>query len=61
MVDGKAVCHVTACSQSDVVDGWRDRRQTGCRVIDIQSNEVIATGLSMPHSSPILSRVSYGY
>jgi hypothetical protein len=49
LVDGK-VRYVTACSQSDVVDSWRDRRETGGCVIDIQSNEVIATGLSLPHS-----------
>ena len=49
MVEGKPG-YVTAVSQSDVVDGWRDkRRQSGC-VIDVQSNEVILTGLSMPHS-----------
>lgn len=41
---------VTACSQSDVADGWRDKRRDGGVVIDVPSNEVIATGLSMPHS-----------
>jgi uncharacterized protein (TIGR03032 family) len=47
--DGKAK-YVTVVSQSDVADGWRDRRHDGGCVIDIQSNEIIATGLSMPHS-----------
>lgn len=42
--------YVTAVSQSDVVDGWRDRRKDGGCLIDINSNEVILTGLSMPHS-----------
>lgn len=42
--------YVTACSQTDVVDGWRDRRVDGGCVIDVVSGEVIATGLSMPHS-----------
>lgn len=42
--------YVTAVSQSDVVDGWRDRRSAGGCVIDVQTNEVILTGLSMPHS-----------
>jgi len=46
---GKAK-YVTAVSQSDVADGWRDRRHDGGCVIDVQSNEVIASGLSMPHS-----------
>ena len=41
---------VTAVSQSDVADGWRDRRNDGGCVIDVKSNEIIATGLSMPHS-----------
>ncbi|MEG3977971.1 TIGR03032 family protein [Microcoleus sp. herbarium8] len=49
MVEGKAK-YVTASSQSDVVDGWRDRRQNGGIVIDIESNNIIVTGLSMPHS-----------
>jgi len=42
--------YVTAVSQSDVADGWRDRRSDGGCVIDISSNEIILTGLSMPHS-----------
>ncbi|VEP18489.1 TPR domain protein component of TonB system (fragment) [Hyella patelloides LEGE 07179] len=49
MVEGKPA-YVTACSQSDVVGGWREKRKTGGCVIDVASNEVIATGLSMPHS-----------
>ena len=42
--------YVTAVSQSDVADGWRDRRRDGGVVVDVQSNEVITPGLSMPHS-----------
>lgn len=42
--------YVTAVSQSDVADGWRDKRRNGGCVIDISSNEIILTGLSMPHS-----------
>ncbi|NJK68906.1 MAG: TIGR03032 family protein [Microcoleus sp. SU_5_3] len=42
--------YVTAVSQSDIADGWRENRQDGGCVIDVSSNEAIATGLSMPHS-----------
>ncbi len=49
MVEGKPA-YVTACSQSDVLDSWREKRRTGGCVIDVASNEVIVTGLSMPHS-----------
>ena len=42
--------YVTAVSQSDVTDGWRDKRRNGGCLIDVSSNEVILTGLSMPHS-----------
>ena len=42
--------YVTAVSQSDVADGWRDKRRDGGCVIDVSSNEIILTGLSMPHS-----------
>lgn len=47
--DGRPA-HVTAVSQSDVADGWRDHRATGGIVIDVNSNEIVASGLSMPHS-----------
>jgi len=42
--------YVTGCSQTDVVDGWRDCRESGGCVIDVPNNEVVATGLAMPHS-----------
>lgn len=42
--------YATAVSRSDVHDGWRDRRADGGVVIDVTTNEVVCTGLSMPHS-----------
>ena len=42
--------YVTCVSRSDVVDGWRDRRSDGGIVVDVASGEVVAEGLSMPHS-----------
>jgi protein O-GlcNAc transferase len=49
MVDGMPR-YVTACSQSDEIDGWRDHRRDGGCVIDVQSQEIIVDHLSMPHS-----------
>jgi uncharacterized protein (TIGR03032 family) len=49
MVDG-APKYVTAVCKSDGVDGWRDRRSEGGVVIDIDTNEIVCEGLSMPHS-----------
>ena len=42
--------YVTAVSKSDTIDGWRDRRFDGGIVIDVQSGEIVAGGLSMPHT-----------
>lgn len=42
--------YATAVSRSDVADGWRDRRRDGGVVIDVTSGEIVAEGLSMPHS-----------
>ncbi|MCA9065508.1 MAG: TIGR03032 family protein [Planctomycetaceae bacterium] len=42
--------YVTVVADSDVVDGWRARRADGGCVIDVAQNEIIARGLSMPHS-----------
>jgi uncharacterized protein (TIGR03032 family) len=33
-----------------VADGWRDNRERGGCVLDLQNNSVVADGLSMPHS-----------
>jgi uncharacterized protein (TIGR03032 family) len=41
---------VTAVADCDVADGWRDRRQDGGCVVDVASGEIVARGLSMPHS-----------
>jgi len=49
MVDGKAK-YVTAVCRSDSVDGWRDRRADGGVVIDVETDEIVCEGLSMPHS-----------
>ena len=42
--------YVTAVGQSDVADGWRDRRRDGGCVLDVDSGEIVVSGLSMPHS-----------
>ncbi|WP_445633201.1 TIGR03032 family protein [Nostoc sp. DSM 114161] len=42
--------YVTAVSQSDVSEGWREHRRNGGCVIDVESNEIILRDLSMPHS-----------
>ncbi|MFI3155094.1 MAG: TIGR03032 family protein [Methylococcaceae bacterium] len=42
--------YVTACSRTDTAAGWRNHRIDGGIVMHIPSNEIIATGLSMPHS-----------
>ncbi|HEY0111833.1 MAG TPA: TIGR03032 family protein [Allosphingosinicella sp.] len=47
--EGRAL-YATAVSRSDVADGWRDRRKDGGVVIDVESNDIVADGLSMPHS-----------
>ena len=42
--------YVTAVANSNVADGWREHRRDGGIVIDVDSSEIITTGLSMPHS-----------
>ncbi len=49
MKDGRPA-YVSTISQGDVADGWRDHRRDGGTIVDVQKNEVVATGLSMPHS-----------
>lgn len=49
MKDGEPK-YVTAVCKSDSVDGWRDRRADGGVVIDVETDEIVCEGLSMPHS-----------
>lgn len=49
MVDGTPK-YVTAVSQSDVVNGWREKRELGGVIIDVQADRVVTDELSMPHS-----------
>lgn len=41
---------VTAVAATDIYDGWREHRAGGGIVIDVDSNEIVCEGLSMPHS-----------
>ena len=49
-MDDGVPAYVTAVSASDVQDGWRDRRRDGGVVVHVESGEIVARGLSMPHS-----------
>jgi len=49
MQDGEPM-YVTACSATNEAAGWRNHRLDGGVVMHIPSHEIIATGLSMPHS-----------
>jgi uncharacterized protein (TIGR03032 family) len=49
-VEGGRPRYVTCVSRANVADGWRDRRATGGLVLDVDSGDVVADGLSMPHS-----------
>jgi len=42
--------YVTAVSTTDEADGWRKHRHDGGVLLEVPSGEVVAQGLSMPHS-----------
>ena len=42
--------YVTAVCRSDVVQGWRARRERGGMIIDVQNDTILTENLSMPHS-----------
>lgn len=41
---------VTAVATTDVTDGWREQRTTGGICLSVAEQDVLASGLSMPHS-----------
>lgn len=44
------VRYVTALGETNTVGGWRENKRDGGLLIDVDSNEIILRGLSMPHS-----------
>ncbi|MFK8113712.1 MAG: TIGR03032 family protein [Rubripirellula sp.] len=42
--------YVTALGETDTPGGWRDNKKDGGILIDMDSDEIISRGLSMPHS-----------
>lgn len=49
MRDGKPR-YVTALGATDTVGGWRADKAKGGVLIDVETNEIVVSGLSMPHS-----------
>jgi len=49
MVDGRPR-YVTTLGRTDTAGGWRANKKNGGILMDIDSNEVLLEGLSMPHS-----------
>lgn len=49
MVDGRPR-YVTALGATDDAAGWRDNKARGGVLLDVESGQTIARGLSMPHS-----------
>ena len=47
--DGKAH-YVTALGTSNEAGGWRENKRDGGVLIDVQTQEILCRGLSMPHS-----------
>ncbi len=49
MRDGRPTW-VTTISDTDIADGWREHRVSGGCIVDVEANDVVMRGLSMPHS-----------
>lgn len=44
---------VTALGETDTVGGWRENKRDGGILMDVETNQVLIRGLSMPHSPRI--------
>lgn len=58
-LDVGALAYVTCGAASDVRDGWRGAVRDGGVVIDAGSGEILAAGLSLPHSPRLHADVLY--
>jgi uncharacterized protein (TIGR03032 family) len=52
-IDGGSIRYVTALGRSNEAAGWRENKAAGGIIIDVAANEIVASGLSMPHSPRI--------
>ena len=51
--------YVTACSTGDALESWRGGRQSGGVLIDLETDTIVADGLSMPHSPRVWNGALY--
>jgi uncharacterized protein (TIGR03032 family) len=58
MEDGKPK-YATSFSQTNTAKGWRPNVTTTGTIFDVESSEVLATGLAMPHSPKIYNSKLY--
>src|SRR5262245_7627193 len=49
ILDGRPK-YVTALAETDTAGGWRAHKARGGLLLDIETNEIVLRGLSMPHS-----------
>lgn len=49
LVDGRPK-YVTALGETDTQGGWRANKASGGLLMDVETNEILLRGLSMPHS-----------
>jgi uncharacterized protein (TIGR03032 family) len=49
-MDAGRPAYATCVGRSDANEGWREHRVDGGLVIDVRNNEIVCSGLSMPHS-----------
>ena len=48
--------YVTALGETDTAGGWRANKARGGILMDIETNEILLRGLSMPHSPRLYQR-----
>lgn len=53
-MDKGAPCYLTAVSRSDILTGWRERRDQGGVLIAYPDGRIVTDQLSMPHSPRVL-------
>jgi uncharacterized protein (TIGR03032 family) len=58
-MEGGRPRYVTACSTGDLMESWRGRQRDGGVIIDIDTDNIVADGLSMPHSPRVWDDAIY--